>query len=110
MSYSNEESCCWNSCLYSCLIVFDFNSFICSGAQRLDNGNTLICECTKGRLFEVTVDGDIVWEYMNAPGEVGRRSNGVYRAYRLPYEWIPQLASPQERAVTPPQPGTFVLP
>lgn len=45
--------------------VFDFSSFICSGAQRLPNGNTLICECTKGRLFEVTRQGDIVWEFLS---------------------------------------------
>ena len=45
--------------------VYDFNSFICSGAQRLDNGNTLICECTKGRLFEVTREGDLVWEFVS---------------------------------------------
>ncbi|MEQ8347626.1 MAG: aryl-sulfate sulfotransferase [Sneathiellaceae bacterium] len=45
--------------------VFDFSSFICSGAQRLPNGNTLICECTKGRLFEVTTEGDIVWEFVS---------------------------------------------
>jgi len=45
--------------------VFDFNSFICSGAQRMPGGTTVICECTKGRLFEVTSDGDIVWEYVS---------------------------------------------
>ena len=45
--------------------VYDFSSFICSGAQRLANGNTLICECTKGRLFEVTRDGDLVWEFVS---------------------------------------------
>jgi hypothetical protein len=45
--------------------VFDFSSFICSGAQRTPRGTTVICECTKGRLFEVTVEGDIVWEYLN---------------------------------------------
>lgn len=45
--------------------VYDFSSFICSGAQRLANGNTLICECTKGRLFEVTREGDIVWEFVS---------------------------------------------
>lgn len=45
--------------------VFDFSSFICSGAQRLPNGNTLICECTKGRLFEVTPEGDIVWQFVS---------------------------------------------
>ena len=45
--------------------VFDFNSFICSGAQRMTGGTTLICECTKGRLFEVTKEGDVVWEYIS---------------------------------------------
>ena len=45
--------------------VHDFSSFICSGAQRLANGNTLICECTKGRLFEVTHGGDVVWEFIS---------------------------------------------
>ena len=45
--------------------LYDFSSFICSGAQRLKNGNTLICECTKGRLFEVTPEGDIVWEFVS---------------------------------------------
>lgn len=41
----------------------NFFSAICSGAERLPNGNTLICEATKGRLFEVTAEKDIVWEY-----------------------------------------------
>ena len=41
----------------------NFYSAICSSAQRLPNGNTLICEATKGRLFEVTLDGEMVWEY-----------------------------------------------
>lgn len=34
------------------------------GCQRLPSGNTLICEGAKGCLFEVTPDGDIVWEYV----------------------------------------------
>lgn len=41
----------------------NFYSAICSSAQRLPNGNTLICEATKGRLFEVTKEKEIVWEY-----------------------------------------------
>ena len=41
----------------------NFFSAICSGAQRLPNGNTLICEATKGKFFEVTRDKEIVWEY-----------------------------------------------
>ena len=42
-----------------------FYSPVCSGAQRLPNGNTFICESTKGRFFEITPDGEIVWEYIN---------------------------------------------
>ena len=41
--------------------------------ERLPNGNTLICEGAPGRLFEVTPDKEIVWEYIN-PFVVQRRS------------------------------------
>src|SRR5262249_35874044 len=34
-------------------------------AQRLPNGNTLITESSFGRFFEVTKEGEIVWEYVN---------------------------------------------
>ena len=34
-----------------------------SGAERLSNGNTLICSGEKGRVFEVTPGKEIVWEY-----------------------------------------------
>jgi len=44
-----------------------FSSFI-SGAQRLASGNTLIASGSKGRLFEVTPAGEIVWEYVNPHG------------------------------------------
>lgn len=43
----------------------DFYSPRISGAQRLENGNTLICEGLSGKYFEVTEDSDIVWEYIN---------------------------------------------
>jgi hypothetical protein len=81
-----------------------------SGAQRLPNGNTLITEGAGGRMFEVTRDGAIVWEYMNPLFAGPRQSNDVYRAYRLPYEWIPQLARPSEQAVTAPALGSFAVP
>ncbi|MSR47180.1 MAG: arylsulfotransferase (ASST) [Planctomycetes bacterium] len=41
-----------------------FSSFI-SGAQRLANGHTLICEGASGRVFEVKPDGTMVWEYLH---------------------------------------------
>lgn len=40
-----------------------FSPFMGS-AQRLVNGNTLICESGFGRLFEVTPMGEVVWEYV----------------------------------------------
>lgn len=42
-----------------------FFSHIGSGAQRLPNGNTLICSGTSGHLFEVTARGELAWEYIN---------------------------------------------
>ena len=34
-------------------------------AQRLDNGNTLLCESAFGRIFEVTREGYVCWEFVN---------------------------------------------
>jgi hypothetical protein len=43
-----------------------FYSTFGSGAQRLPNGNTLITESAKGRIFEVTPEKEKIWEY-NSP-------------------------------------------
>jgi Arylsulfotransferase (ASST) len=82
-----------------------YSSFI-GGAQRLPNGDTLITEGVDGRLFEVARDGKIVWEYIYPLFSGPRASNAVYRAYRVPYSWIPQLR-PTEKAVVPPALGEF---
>jgi hypothetical protein len=42
----------------------DFFSGGISGAQRLPNNNTFICEGTPGRYFEVNHAEDIVWQYV----------------------------------------------
>lgn len=70
--------------------VHNFFSSRISNAQRLPNGNTLICEGLFGRLFEVTVDGDIVWEYVNPyfTGPPKGQFNNVFRAYRYSTEEI----------------------
>jgi feruloyl esterase len=78
-----------------------------SGAQRLPNGNTLITAGAGGRMFEVTREGAIVWEYMYPLFSGANASNAVYRAYRVPYGWIPQLTAPKEQRVTPPALGEF---
>lgn len=54
----------------------DFYSAICGGNERLPNGNTLICDTWKGRIFEVTAEGELVWEYMSP--FMGWRSMGIY--------------------------------
>lgn len=35
------------------------------GCQRLASGNTLVCEGAKGCVFEVTPEGEVVWEYVS---------------------------------------------
>ena len=42
----------------------DFYSRVVSGVQRLPNGNTLICEGVLGNVFQVTPDGNTVWQYV----------------------------------------------
>jgi hypothetical protein len=58
-----------------------------SSCQRLPNGNTLACEGTTGRIFEVTSGGDLVWEFVNylpscETSPINSRSYPVYSAYR----------------------------
>lgn len=50
---------------YSGSAEHPFASIIRSSAQRLPNGNTLVTESDGGRLFEVTREGEIVWEFLN---------------------------------------------
>lgn len=54
-----------------------------SSAQRLGNGNVLICEGVSGRLFEVTRRGDIAWEWLNP---ISTATDGIsqqiFRAHR----------------------------
>jgi hypothetical protein len=80
---------------------FRFFSYYISSAQRLPNGNTLICEGDTARIFEVTPTGDLAWEYFSpyvdwAYDTVGGALFGIfgcypdtYRAYRIPYDFIP---------------------
>jgi hypothetical protein len=88
-----------------------FYSHYQSGAQRLPNGNTLVAETTYGRIIEVTPAGEIVWEYIS-PFNLSDKvfSSRMYRAYRVPYAWIPQLTKPVEKAVLPPRNSDFRVP
>lgn len=66
-----------------------FYSSNISGAQRLPNGNTLICEGDNGIFFEIDPQGNIVWQYVNPVGNFGPVAQGtppvqnsVFRATR----------------------------
>ena len=83
-----------------------FYSPLTSDAQRLPNGNTFICEGTSGRFMEFTPDNKLVWEY-NYP----RLGSGlIYRAYRIPYDWVPQLPEQEEVAIERIDNTEYVLP
>jgi hypothetical protein len=81
-----------------------FHAPFVSAAQRLPNGNTLITEGPHGRLFQVTPEGDIVWEYLHkavdypGPGKAVR-SPLIYRAQAVPYSWVPEDVHHSEGAI-----------
>ena len=84
---------------YTSSPVSNFYSSEISGCQRQPNGNTLICEGIKGKLFEVTPAGQTVWQY-NSPvsttvmaqgtipptdeARTDQFMNAVFRVYRYP--------------------------
>ena len=61
------------------------------GSQRaLDNDNILITESLRGRIFEITRSGRVVWEYLN-PAEVNGFHAYILDAQRLPAGSLPSL-------------------
>jgi len=72
-----------------------FYSPVCGGVQRLPNGNTMITDTVGGRVFEVTSDGELVWEfYTPLPGDENLSSSRptIYRMERITdynsYPWL----------------------
>ena len=84
-----------------------------SGAQRLPNGDTLICDGIHGILFEVTAKGETVWKYINPvvksgplgkddvipadPAKQGSFMNEVFRVVR----YAPDYPGLVGRTLTP---------
>jgi hypothetical protein len=92
--------------------AYKFYSDYISSAQRLPNGNTLITEGALGRIFEVTPGTrkdrpETVWEYISPYYNMEENFNMVYRAYRAPYDYVPQVKKPVEKAVIPPENSTL---
>ena len=86
-----------------------YSSFV-SSAQRLVNGNTMITEGGSGRIIEVTPECETVWEYLNPFPRKMLKTNMIYRAYRVPYDWVPQVQKPDEVAVQRPDNNKFRVP
>ena len=72
-----------------------FYSPYLSNAQRLSNDNTLINSGSPGRIFEITPDRMIAWEYEiplfgDTPASQGQNVNGNsnFRAYKYPADYL----------------------
>lgn len=80
-----------------------FYSSNISGAGRLPNGNTLICDGVRGTFFEVTQDKEKLWEYINPVTRSGTLNQGespaggprgnhyenqAFRAYRYAPDYV----------------------
>ena len=79
---------------------YQFFAAFTANAERLPNANTLISESFSSRVFEVTMEGEIVWECVFSPERWG-----LGTAYRYTYDYCPQLAAlskPREERVDPP--------
>lgn len=59
--------------------------------QRLPNGNTFIADSDNGRLFEVTSEGEIVWEFLNPDLTKAGKRMPLYRSIRYSPEFIERL-------------------
>ncbi len=70
-----------------------FFSVRCGGAQRLPNGNTLITDHDDGRAFEVTREGEIVWDWYNPTFNEKQERQLVYRMVFYPREMIEAISS-----------------
>jgi hypothetical protein len=55
-----------------------------SGAQRLVDGNTIICNGDAGEIFEVTQDGEKVWQYNNPYPDPS--INHIFKVVYIPQE------------------------
>ncbi|MBQ0721772.1 MAG: aryl-sulfate sulfotransferase, partial [Oceanihabitans sp.] len=72
--------------------MYQFNK---SGVNALENGNILICETKKGRLTEISPNGDIAWIYRNPVGraihdqfatdaDIFNDNNSMFRGEKYP--------------------------
>jgi hypothetical protein len=59
----------------------------------------MITEGSGGRIIEITPKHEIVWEYISPYWGRMMKINMIYRAYRVPYDWVPQVDKPEEKPI-----------
>jgi hypothetical protein len=66
-----------------------FHTRFRGSVQMLPNGNLLVTESEKGKVFEITRSGELVWEFWNPDHlEDGGERKQIYRMWRMtPEEW-----------------------
>jgi hypothetical protein len=70
-----------------------FSPFI-AGADRMPNGNTVICSGGNGVVFEVTPEREIVWHWVRpTPNMDSQVRWGIFRVYRYRPDYCPQFAN-----------------
>ena len=79
----------WN---YAGSLDEPFRTSIIGRLQRLPNGNTLIAESMKARVFEVTPKGEIVWNYaLQKVKRPDRTLNAITTSVRYSEQELPFL-------------------
>jgi hypothetical protein len=67
-----------------------FSDFL-GNAQRLPNGNTLICDGSNARFYQQTPQGELVWEYVSAYVPTYMMQGAVYKIHAYDPDFCPQL-------------------
>jgi hypothetical protein len=88
---------------------FDFYSAFTSNAQRLPNGNTLICSGVPGTVFEVTPSGERLWEYQIPLTGTTYYAQGTPTSQTVPftfrsYRYAPDYSGLIGRSLSPGEP------
>jgi hypothetical protein len=83
---------------------YPFSSPRISGAQVFENGNILICSGNNGAVYEITNEGQLVWQYINPVSQLGSTPQGIdpilndiFRALR----YTPDFQAFESRELTP---------
>lgn len=65
-----------------------------SGADRMPNGNTVICNGGNGVVFEITKDRELVWHWVREKPDLESPVRwGIFRAHRYGRDYCPQFES-----------------